>query len=407
MSKLLISSLLLTVMLSISQADIPVHCLKHQVVGLWKAEVTKPNVTNDIRAASCGHKNPDRPKTSRVDGLDHFKPVSTVKFLLMENSTAIKIDGDKNTTGTWTLIYDEGFDIVVGDERYTNFFYYYKKSAGDKKYLSDCGKTTVGWYSNNKSERACWKGHKILAEGETEEDLIGEQTKQKYVVQPKYTIKDSSSSFLQEQVSTSHFKKKRHSLRANQPLDVNSTHINNGVKYHKNFTNHSELVHQLNQIDNKSWTAKAYTHYESKTLGELNEMAGRKGTRKIRASVLSNLNMEDVSDLPKEFDWESSLGGLKNQLRCGSCYAVATMQMLEARLKIKYNETVTLSPQHAIDCSYYTQGCGGGFPYLIELFASQYELVPESCSPYQAVNGQCSSCNVSSLDKVYKTTSFK
>ena len=49
------------------------------------------------------------------------------------------------------------------------------------------------------------------------------------------------------------------------------------------------------------------------------------------------------------------------------------MGMLEARLKIKENENVLLSIQHPLDCGVYNQGCDGGYPYLVEKFASEYE----------------------------------
>ena len=46
------------------------------------------------------------------------------------------------------------------------------------------------------------------------------------------------------------------------------------------------------------------------------------------------------------------------------------MGMLSARLKMK-GEKVTLSPQYSVDCNYYNQGCDGGYPFLVEKFASE------------------------------------
>lgn len=64
--------------------------------------------------------------------------------------------------------------------------------------------------------------------------------------------------------------------------------------------------------------------------------------------------------------------------------------MISARLKIKYNENVMISAQHLLDCNYYNQGCDGGYPYLVNKFASEIEMVPESCKPYRATDGMCS-----------------
>ena len=47
------------------------------------------------------------------------------------------------------------------------------------------------------------------------------------------------------------------------------------MKLHKNFNNHQEAVDKLNSIP-KLWKAKAYDHFEGKSLLELNKMAGRR-----------------------------------------------------------------------------------------------------------------------------------
>lgn len=404
MSKLLPPLVLLLTVLSSVRADIPVHCLRHQILGLWDIELTEPAIV-DKEQAACGHKSPDDPAESWRSGVDKFNPTIRFQVLLNPDNTAIKINGDQNTTGNWTLIYDEGFDIIFDDHRLTNFFYYFPNETEKNGYSSDCGKTTIGWYKDHKTQSACWRGTKVLAEGESQDDLYGEQTEQRNVVQPDHLLHSASSvSLLEAQSSASGLKKKRNNLRATEePVAEQKT-----SKYRKDFTNHTAIVERLNRIEKKAWTAKVYPQFESKSLGELNMMAGRRKATKIYKPVsLIEMETEDVSDLPKEFDWGHMLGELREQKTCGSCYAFATLQMLEARLKIKYNETVTLSVQHAIDCAFYNQGCRGGYPYLLELYANQYELVPESCAPYKSANGKCGTCDVASLDKVYQTENFK
>ena len=52
---------------------------------------------------------------------------------------------------------------------------------------------------------------------------------------------------------------------------------------------------------------------------------------------------------------------------CGSCYSFSSVGMIEARLRVSTNNTEQpiLSPQDVVSCSAYSQGCEGGFPYLI------------------------------------------
>ena len=72
--------------------------------------------------------------------------------------------------------------------------------------------------------------------------------------------------------------------------------------------------------------------------------------------------------------------------QCGSCYAFASMAMLESRLRVMTNNTLqlSLSPQDIVECSSYSQGCKGGFAYLIAgKYAQDFGAVPESCNPYK------------------------
>lgn len=76
--------------------------------------------------------------------------------------------------------------------------------------------------------------------------------------------------------------------------------------------------------------------------------------------------------LPNEFDWRNRGGvnyisPIRNQENCGSCYAFGSMALYEARERIYTNNTVqkVYSTQDIVSCSQYSQGCEGGFPYLV------------------------------------------
>jgi len=100
--------------------------------------------------------------------------------------------------------------------------------------------------------------------------------------------------------------------------------------------------------------------------------------------------------LPEEFDWRNVDGKdyvspVRNQLSCGSCYAFGTLAMFEARVRILTNGTKTpvFSTQDIVSCSEYSQGCEGGFPYLISKYAEDFGLVDEQCFPYEGHDSQC------------------
>jgi cathepsin C len=105
----------------------------------------------------------------------------------------------------------------------------------------------------------------------------------------------------------------------------------------------------------------------------------------------------EASALPDEFDWRN-VGGVsyvspvRNQGSCGSCYTFGSLAMLESRLRImSFNRNQTIfSTQDIVECSPYSQGCDGGFPYLIAgKYAEDFGVVAESCNPYTGNDGTC------------------
>ena len=69
------------------------------------------------------------------------------------------------------------------------------------------------------------------------------------------------------------------------------------------------------------------------------------------------------------------------------------MGMLEARVKIMTNNTknYVFSTQDIVSCSPLSQGCEGGFPYLVAgRYAKDYGVVEEDCAPYVGQDGSCS-----------------
>jgi len=97
--------------------------------------------------------------------------------------------------------------------------------------------------------------------------------------------------------------------------------------------------------------------------------AGKSASKSRKKTYPFEYETDNVDDLPKEFSWKTKLSPNREQKDCGSCYIFATLEMIEARLRIHEDENVKLSVQHAVDCDVYNQGCDGGYPYLVEKFA--------------------------------------
>ena len=68
------------------------------------------------------------------------------------------VDDGKKTMGSWTMVYDEGFEVLYNNVKYFAFSKYEPQGGG---YKSLCSETLVGWYNNLSSgERGCYRAEK-------------------------------------------------------------------------------------------------------------------------------------------------------------------------------------------------------------------------------------------------------
>ncbi|NXM91328.1 CATC peptidase, partial [Oenanthe oenanthe] len=166
----------------------------------------------------------------------------------------------------------------------------------------------------------------------------------------------------------------------------------------RRYVHNFDFVNAIN-AHQKSWRATRYEEYENFALEELTKRAGGLYSRASRPkpAPLTPELLKKVSSLPESWDWRNVNGvnyvsPVRNQGSCGSCYAFSSMGMLEARIRILTNNTQkpVFSPQQVVSCSQYSQGCDGGFPYLIGgKYVQDFGVVEEDCFPYTAQDSPC------------------
>jgi len=266
-----------------------------------------------------------------------FDTTSTYSVTLKDPATAV--DGAGNV-GFWTVIYDQGFEVQINNKKFFAFSYFEKQGT---KVISYCDRTFNGWYHDADGQHwGCYSGKKF-AENET-----------------KLSI---------ERIPT---------------IDLNKRYV---LDY--------ELVEKINAGSNQ-WTAKVYPEFAKLTLRELQRKAGIP----IRVKPLpkaKTVGETHFGDLPMSLDWRNISGvsyvpDVRDQASCGSCYAFGTLAMLESRIRIKSKnqDKTVLSPQEIVSCSNYSQGCDGGFEYLVSKYGEDFGIVPETCFPYTGTNSACS-----------------
>ncbi|XP_030008660.1 dipeptidyl peptidase 1-like [Sphaeramia orbicularis] len=305
-----------------SWGDTPANCTYEDLLGTWVFQVSKGghDKTINCSAEATGE--------------------STVTVTLKKLSVATDELGH---TGFFTLIHNQGFEVVLRGYKWFGFFKYTEEAS---KVTSYCDQTLPGWIHDVLGNNwACFVGKKVKS--------VPARTYYKRL-----------------------FRNKRFQRPYKHILDY---------------------IDAINSVQS-SWRAHAYPQHQTYTPQEVQYRAGGPAfqiPRRIhRSPVISDTNMGLT--LPEQWDWRDVNGvnfvsPVRNQASCGSCYSFASMGMLEARIRILTNnsDTPTLSPQQVVSCSQYSQGCDGGFPFLIGKYTQDFGVVDESCFPYVARDIPC------------------
>jgi cathepsin C len=389
------------VLLGAAIADLPVHCLRHQVAGSWFFYVSEPSKVR----TKCGHQSPDSALFQPAIDISNY-PTTTKMHL--EDPSIVKSDAE---VGTWTMVYDEGFEVRLGSRKYLafNMFDPGEKVDGPmEKFKSDCTSTQVGWY---KDEVAGTWGCFVASQ----KDLKIAPPPMKLLPEPAIIgVVDRHQPFDGDGAMS----------RLNA-LTAAFSNIGSGVFLQVDdsivpLETHHKHVEAINS-QQTSWKAQVYPRLLNKTHAELNRFAGirRSGQKPARApkSFLQFATHEKriqdrVSGFPTDFDWRNKDGqnfvtAPMDQGECGSCYAVSSVSMITARRRIMENNPTAeaFSTEFPLACSEYNQGCDGGYPELIAKWSQDVGLVPESCARYSEGRSCKMSCNLTEVDR-YKVGDY-
>ncbi len=101
-------------------------------------------------------------------------------------------------------------------------------------------------------------------------------------------------------------------------------------------------------------------------------------------------------------DWRENhkVSSVKNQEKCGGCWAFSSTGSVESAYAIKNNILYNLSQQELLDCSYLNHGCNGGAMDLAFQFIMNNGLCTNLSYPYEAERGLCQKSNCESVIQI-------
>ncbi|CAF4337649.1 unnamed protein product, partial [Rotaria sp. Silwood2] len=118
-----------------------------------------------------------------------------------------------------------------------------------------------------------------------------------------------------------------------------------------------------------------------------------------------NNDKNDTNQQTNLFDWrtKNAVSSVKNQGKCGSCYAFAAVTVLEAlyALKTKAQNVIEFSPQQIVDCSSGGNiGCKGGLypPTINYLIGKGGKIATEDSYHYANNNDSCRIAGINEIE---------
>jgi len=430
-------------------ADLPVHCLRTQVAGDWEFTL---GPLGDGRSA-CGHRSPDSmDRQPPMNFVASMGPTSTRRFTLQNPDT---VTSEHDGPGTWTMIYDEGFEVAVGDLVYFAFskFELIPDQDGKKRNVSHCDQTEVGWYHDTARSRwGCYSGRKVDADSRFDtpsadsaskagagasntivDDSIIARTPKHSMALTSWLTSDQTMSAPDQRTATEPKEPLQSFPDALRPDFIEELYkappqykpwVPKSAGFDKPMPSEwQESVADALNFLQLGWTAGTYNMFRGKTPRQLNTMAGVRRHRprpRKQAQIskqmrsLSFLSIASAAGRGQEvgFDWRDRDG--KNWLQpvvtqgdCGSCYTISTVHMLTARNRIRQGNLSepAFSVSFPLYCSEYNQGCDGGYGFLLSKWSEDVGLIPEECAPFSQGGGSCQvlpSCDLG--DRKYRAS---
>ena len=158
------------------------------------------------------------------------------------------------------------------------------------------------------------------------------------------------------------------------------------------------FYNNLNEINEHNLSKSTYSlkmnefgDIDLSELFKLNNFENKINSEKKNNEITNETNML----IPNYVDWRKNnvLPEMRNQKKCGSCWAFSALSALESIYAIKYGELISLSKQELVDCSTENYGCNGGYTYEAYDYILKNGICLENEYPYVGEDQVCKFCS--------------
>lgn len=441
--------------LQLTGADLPLHCLLQDVAGEWDFMVGPPVAPQfqDMVAGipQCGHHIPNTvlgmltaDPAKEVASAEKFT-VKLTEDIHKEPMRHLHVEGGSNANsaaagniaagGFWTMVFDEGFEVRSHEGRsfFGHFYfepmanasqqpshgdrwddiakYYGRKEPPGSKIMSPkgdlyachCDRLSVGWWHQRNKESGKLESGCFWA------------TKKTYVDKAVGLVRWSKKG----KKEAPHLG----NLGGASNLRGAAVTLHNPAEFGMGaILEVSDLPADSDEANFKEVLLPAerelQTDLDMAAKGRPAKILLQNSTSSNDDSAQPNTTWYATHGLPKFFDWRDFVEDMSpagvddlseqfSQGNCGSCYAFSGAQVLSMRFRIQLFKKhgvlypLELSWKSATRCSPYTEGCEGGFAYLIFKYAAEVGLPLAECDRAAAPNSLDETCDWS----CYRNTS--
>ena len=158
-----------------------------------------------------------------------------------------------------------------------------------------------------------------------------------------------------------------------------------------------EEINKQNSIPNRTWTAGRQERFRGMSEDDVRVLCGVK-VDKSKPHALPNKVITELKDIPAAFDSRTkwlqckSIGEIRDQSNCGSCWAFGAVEAMTDRYCIHMNSSFEISAADLMECcDNCGNGCEGGFPGAAWNYWCRNGIVTGGL--YDPSSTQSSTCN--------------